>query len=86
MTRRPRVGEKGLSANRGDGRREVLIEMQSFGNSVKVSAIDPVTGTEVSIVGDPRYGEEVLKRTALRKLNYVLTKKSGTDNKGGTIV
>jgi hypothetical protein len=69
-----------LSANKGDGGREVLIEMQSIGNSVKVSAIDPETGTEVSIVGDHRYGEEVLKRNALRKLNYVLSKQFGTDN------
>ena len=60
--------------------------MQSIGNSVKVCAIDPETGIEVSIVGDPRYGKEVLKRNVLRKLNYVLSKRSGTDDKGGTLV
>jgi hypothetical protein len=61
--------------------------MHSIGNSVKVCAIDTVTGTEVSIVGDPRYGDEVLKCNVLRKLNYVLSKKqSGAGDKGGTLV
>ncbi len=61
--------------------------MHTIGNSIKVCAIDTVTGTEVSIVGDPRYGEDVLQRNVLRKLNYVLSKKrSSTDDNGGTLV
>ena len=54
---------------------EVLIEFHRVGKVVKVSAIDPITGTEVSIVGDPHYGEETLMRTAVRKLRYVIAKR-----------
>ena len=36
---------------------EVLIEYHRVGAYVKVSAIDPVTRTEVSIVGDPKRSE-----------------------------
>lgn len=54
----------------------VLFEFIRKGNAVKVSAIDPVTGTEVSIVGDPRVGTEALKRVAVRKLEYVLNRKT----------
>ena len=54
--------------------REVLIEIMQVGNAVKVSAVDPATGVEVSIVGPPSVGEETLKRNAINKLNYVLRK------------
>ena len=53
---------------------EVLIEIQQIGSAVKVSAVDPVTLREVSIVGSPSAGEEALKRAAIRKLIYVLNK------------
>lgn len=53
---------------------EVLFEFIRQGNSVKVSAIDPRTGTEVAIVGDPKTGIETLKRVATRKLIYVMGK------------
>jgi len=66
---------------------EVLIEFIQMGASVKVSAVDPVTGTEVSIVGPPSVGEETLKRNAINKLNYVLAKRRvggrGDDGGGG---
>ncbi len=52
--------------------REALIEFHRVGAYVKVSAVDPETLTEVSIVGDPAAGEETLRRTAVRKLDYVL--------------
>ena len=52
----------------------VIIEFIRVGAYVKVSAIDPVSGVEVSIVGDPASGETTLKRTAIRKLKYVLEK------------
>ncbi len=51
---------------------EVILEFIRVGNAVKVSAVDPVTLTEVSIVGDPAVGEEMLTLIAVRKLNYVL--------------
>ena len=53
---------------------EVLIEVRRVGNAVKVTALDPVTLTEATIVGSPRDGEEVLKRTVVAKLRYVLNK------------
>jgi hypothetical protein len=60
--------------------KEVLLELYQIGNAVKVTAVDPETGIEVSIVGDPSAGEEILKRTAIRKLEYVLRKR----RKGGS--
>ncbi len=51
---------------------EVIIEFYRVGAFVKVSAVDTATLTEVSIVGPPGAGEEVLTRVALRKLDYVL--------------
>ncbi|PHQ69178.1 MAG: hypothetical protein COB93_08730 [Sneathiella sp.] len=56
---------------------EYIIEFQQHGGSVKVSAIDPLTMTEVSIVGPSSAGQEELKRTALQKLLYVMNKKEG---------
>lgn len=54
---------------------EVIIEFFPVGNAVKVSAIDPETLVEVSIVGDPRQSEEALSRAAVQKLRYVLETK-----------
>lgn len=53
---------------------EVLFEFHRVGNAVKVSAIDPVTNTEVSIVGSPSAGERTLKLNAYRKLLWVIEK------------
>lgn len=52
-----------------------LLEFQAIGNAVKVCAIDPRTGTEVSIVGPANQGQELLSRTAVRKLEYVMRKR-----------
>lgn len=60
--------------NRQAGR-EVLIEFRQIGNAVKVTAVDPETLTEVSIMGPPSAGQEILKRNVINKLNYVLSKK-----------
>jgi len=57
------------------GRGEVLIEFRRVGKYVKVSAIDPVSLIEVSIVGDPKRGDPALKRLAVKKLDYVLNKR-----------
>jgi len=55
-------------------KREVILEYQQIGNAVRVAAIDPDTLTEVSIMGSASAGIEVLNRTAIQKLNYVLEK------------
>jgi Domain of unknown function (DUF6898) len=66
-----------------------IIEFVSMGNAVKVSAIDPATLTEVSIVGPANIGREELKRTVVKKLLYVMNKESnakpvsGSGNPGG---
>ena len=57
--------------------REILFEFKQIGRSVKVTAIDPITGTEVSIVGPAGGSDLELKRVALAKLKYVLDKRSG---------
>jgi hypothetical protein len=52
-----------------------IIEFHRVGNAVKVSAFDPVTLTEVSIVGTPVVGDTELTRLAVRKLEYMLAKR-----------
>jgi hypothetical protein len=52
-----------------------IIEFTQVGGSVKVTAVDPRTMTEVSIVGAPGYSQEFLTRQAVKKLQYVLAKK-----------
>ena len=61
-----------MKGGQADG---VIFEFITVGSYVKVSAIDAATGTEVSIVGAPTSGEAMLRRTALRKLEFVLAKK-----------
>ena len=50
--------------------KEYLFEFSWVGAYVKVSAIDPETNTEVSIVGDSNTTEAELKRVAINKLEY----------------
>jgi len=57
--------------------REVLFEFYREGNVIRVSAIDADSNTEIVMVGAARYTESVLKRMAIRKLKYVMAKKSG---------
>ena len=53
-----------------------IIEFTQVGGSVKVTAVDPKTMTEVSIVGAPGYSQEFLSRQAVKKLEYVLAKRA----------
>jgi hypothetical protein len=52
-----------------------IIEFTQIGTSIKVTAVDPRTMTEVSIVGGTQYSQEFLTRQAVKKLEYVLAKK-----------
>lgn len=54
---------------------EVLFEFHKVGKAIRVVAIDPQTGTEVTMVGAAGYSREALKRLGARKLAYVLDKK-----------
>jgi hypothetical protein len=52
-----------------------IIEFTQIGASVKVTAIDPKTLTEVSIVGSTQYSQEFLTRQVVKKLEYVLSRR-----------
>ncbi len=54
---------------------EVIIELHPVGQFVKVSAMDTLTLTEISIQGPASAGEAVLRRNAIKRLEYVLKKK-----------
>ena len=54
---------------------QVLFEITRAGSAYRICAIDVRTNTEVVMAGDPRYGMEMLKRMAMRKLAYVIAKK-----------
>ncbi len=56
--------------------REALLEYTQNGGFLKVTAMDPDTLTEVSAVGPANGSRELLKRTALAKLDYVLRQKA----------
>lgn len=59
---------------------DVLFEFVRMGSYMKVSAIDPATATEVSVAGPATGSRELLKRTAINKLRYVLERQQA---KGG---
>ncbi|HEV2650841.1 MAG TPA: hypothetical protein VGU69_06270 [Rhizomicrobium sp.] len=56
--------------------REVYVEFIIQGNFVKATAIDPVTGTEASIMGPAGAPRHTLSDAAIRKLKYVMEKKA----------
>lgn len=65
-----------MPADKGD---EIYFEFTMQGPVAKVTAIDPKTGTEVSVVGPASPGaREALKLTALRKLQFVKKKQGET--------
>jgi hypothetical protein len=61
--------------------RDVIFEFFRVGNSVKVSAVDTETMTEVSVVGPASASEATLRNNALRKLEFVLARRAGQGNK-----
>ncbi|HTI85705.1 MAG TPA: hypothetical protein VL966_03800 [Alphaproteobacteria bacterium] len=68
-------------AHTGDGRAgqgEAIIEFQAIVNTVKVSAVDAVTLTEVSIVAPSSATEAQMTDAVLRKLRYVLARRSAS--------
>lgn len=56
--------------------REIIIEFFPVGQIVKVTVMDVVSLTEISIQGPKSAGEETLKLNGLRRLEYVLKKKA----------
>jgi hypothetical protein len=53
-----------------------IIEFRQVGNHVKVTAVDPRTMLEVSIIGSTRATERDLALLAVKKLEYVLAKRN----------
>jgi len=53
----------------------IIIEFIQVGAYVKVTAVDPVSLVEVSIVGDPSASRNILEQTAIKKLRFVLSKR-----------
>jgi hypothetical protein len=53
----------------------IYVEFTVLGNTVKVTAIDPATGLEASIVGPANAPQAVLADAARRKLDYLAKKK-----------
>ena len=53
---------------------EIYVEFVVVGNTVKATAIDPVTGQEASIVGPANAPQSVLAENARRKLDYLKKK------------
>ncbi len=58
-----------------NSKQQILFEIIKLGNSVKVTAIDPITHLEASIVAPANYSEYTLKIQAMRKLNSLFKKK-----------
>jgi hypothetical protein len=56
---------------------EVYFEFVAIGSSVKVNAIDPVSGVEASIVAPVNTAQVDLERLALSKLRRMIEKKTG---------
>jgi len=70
--------ERALVTEKSRHPSEVLIEIRREGRFVRVIAIDPVTRTEVTMMGAPGYDIDTLKRLAAHKLGYVLAKRNKT--------
>lgn len=62
--------------------REYIVEFIAMGRLVKVIAIDPETGREVSVIGAASAGQAALGKLAARKLEYVLAKDQISRDKG----
>lgn len=51
-----------------------IIEFRQVGDALKVTAIDPKSGLEVSMPMSPKIARDEMIRLAVRKLEYVLSK------------
>lgn len=56
----------------GDDQDRYIVEYTVVGHSVKVTAIDPRTMREVSVVGPRKATRRQLAELAVKKLKYVL--------------
>lgn len=63
-----------MADDEDDDEERFIVEFIALGKSVKVTAVDPVSIREVSIVGSPRASRQQLAELAIRKLKYVLNR------------
>ena len=68
---------RGSTSNVPPERGGIILEMTSIGSSLKITAIDEATGTEVSFIAPATAARSDLERLARSKLNYVMNKKAG---------
>jgi hypothetical protein len=54
---------------------ELYVEFVVLGNTVKATAIDPVSGQEASVIGPANAPQSVMADAARRKLEYIQKKK-----------
>jgi hypothetical protein len=54
--------------------KEIFVEFVILGNTVKVTAIDPDTGLEASVIGPVGAARAALADAARRKLEYIAKK------------
>jgi hypothetical protein len=59
-----------------------IVEFHQVGAYVKVSAMDPATLTEVSMVVPVNLSQHQAAQAAIRKLKYVLDRRNGTHADG----
>lgn len=55
--------------------REVIFEFHPVGAYMRVAAVDAASLTEISIQGPANAPQDILKRNALKRLEFVLKKK-----------
>ena len=72
----------GPEEGRAPGREGYILEFIPHGGSVKVTAVDPASGREVSIVGAASAGERALGALAVRKLEFVMGKRPAKPGSG----
>lgn len=60
---------------------EIYFEFQRIGSYMKATAIHAASGTEVSVAGPATGGRELLKRTVLAKLRFVMARNAKTPGK-----
>lgn len=58
-----------------EDKKEYIVEYIALGNSMKVTAFDPETLKEVSVVVPPHMSKEESGQLAVRKLTYLLNKR-----------
>jgi hypothetical protein len=56
---------------------EVYFEFMVQGSAVRVTAIDPKTGCEAVVLGPSGASRAAMTAAAMRKLEYLIRKKSG---------